>query len=64
MEQRAVTEIDVRSMLERAAHLEPSVVEGRFMVYTRHTRHPWIVIVEPDHDSTLLIVVTMYEVSE
>ncbi len=59
-----MTEIDVRAMLERAARFEPSVVEGRFMIYTRHRRRPWIVIVEPDLDSTLLVVVTMYEVSE
>ena len=29
MEQRGVTEVDVRAMLERATAFEPSVVEGR-----------------------------------
>ena len=28
MEQRSVTEVDVRAMLERATGFEPSVVEG------------------------------------
>ena len=32
MEQRGVTEVDVRAMLERATGFEPSVVEGRFMI--------------------------------
>ena len=32
MEQRGVTEVDVRAMLERATAFEPSVVEGRFMI--------------------------------
>ena len=64
MEQRGVTEIDVRAMLERAMGYEPSVVEGRFMIYAVHKNRPWIVIVEPDVDSKLLVVVTPYEVSK
>ena len=64
MEQRGVTEIDVRAMLERAARYEPSVVEGRFMIHAVHKNRPWIVIVEPDVDSKLLVVVTLYEVPE
>ena len=32
MEQRGVTEVDVRAMLERATEYELSVVEGRFMI--------------------------------
>lgn len=64
MEQRGVTEIDVRAMLERATLYDPSVVEGRFMIHAVHHRRPWIVIVEPDVDAKLLVVVTPYEVSE
>lgn len=64
MEQRGVTEVDVRAMLERATGFEPSVVEGRFMIHSRHVERPWIVIVEPDADVNLLVVVTVYEVSE
>lgn len=64
MDQRGVTEVDVRAMLERATGLEPSVVEGRFMIHSRHVERPWIVIVEPDADVNLLVVVTVYEVSE
>ena len=64
MEQRGVTEVDVRAMLERATAFEPSVVEGRFMIHVAKSNRPWIVIVEPDADASLLVVVTAYEVSE
>ena len=39
------------------------VVEGRFMIHVVHRQRPWIVIVEPDIDAKLLVVVTPYEVS-
>jgi hypothetical protein len=64
MEQRGVTEVDVRAMLERATRYEPSVVEGRFMIHAVHQQRPWIVIVEPDVDAKVLVVVTPYEVSQ
>jgi len=64
MEQRGVTEIDVRAMLERATGFEPSVVESRFMIHVARNKRPWIVIVEPDVEASLLVVVTAYEVSE
>ena len=64
MEQRGVMEVDVRAMLERATAFEPSVVEGRFMIHVASNNRPWIVILEPDPDASLLVVVTAYEVSE
>ena len=64
MEQRGVSEVDVRAMLERPTRHEPSVVEGRFTIHVVHQRHPWIVIVEPDREANLLIVVTAYEVPQ
>ena len=59
-----MTEVDVRAMLEKTTGFEPNVVEGRFMTQVRHRQHSWIVIVEPDADAKLLVVVTVYEVSE
>ena len=64
MEQRGVTEVEVRAMLEIAAGFEASVVEGRFMFHTRRGQGPWVVIVEPDAEAKLLVVVTVYEVSQ
>ena len=34
------------------------------MIHSRHAERPWIVIVEPDIEVSLLVVVTVYEVSE
>jgi hypothetical protein len=51
-------------MLERATGFEASVVEGRFMILTQRGQGPWVVIVEPDAESGLLVVVTVYEVSQ
>ena len=64
MEQRGVTEVEVRAMLEGATGFEPSVVEGRFMIHARRAQCPWVVIVEPDAGVNLLVVVTVYAVSE
>jgi hypothetical protein len=63
MEQRGVTEVEVRAMLQRATGFEASVVEGRFMIQTRRGQNLWIVIVEPDAEARLLVVVKVYEVS-
>jgi hypothetical protein len=63
MEQRGVTEVEVRAMLERATGFEASV-EGRFMIHTQRVQGPWVVIVEPDAEASLLVVVTVYEVSQ
>ncbi len=64
MEQREVTEVEVRAMLERARSFEPNAAAGRFMIHVQHQQQPWIVIVEPDIDANLLVVVTVYEVSQ
>ena len=34
------------------------------LIHAVHMHRPWIVIVEPDVDAKLLVVVTPYEVSE
>ena len=49
---------------EKATGIEPNVVEGRFMIHVRHLQSAWIVIVEPDTEARLLVVVTVYGVSE
>jgi hypothetical protein len=45
MEQRGVTEVEVRAMVERATGFEPSVVDGRFMV---HAPHEHLTLQTPD----------------
>ena len=63
MVDRNFTEVDLRRMLERATRLRLDVVDGRWVVETRHARHPWEVIVEPDEEIRLLLVITAYPVS-
>lgn len=62
MEERDFTELDVREMLDAAADFEPDVVEGRFLVECPHRGRRWHIIVEPDPDEILLVVVTAYPV--
>ena len=60
MVDREFTEIDLRRMLEHAHRLREDVEEGRWIVETRHLRQVWEVIVEPDFDAHLLLVITAY----
>jgi hypothetical protein len=55
MEQRGVTEVEVRAMLENATGFEPNVVEGRFMIHVCLLQHPWTVAVESAADAKLLL---------
>lgn len=51
-------------MMERAASYREDMVEGRWVVKTRHRRRPWEVVVEPDRQAEVLVVVTAYPVTE
>ena len=62
MEDRSFSEVDLREMLERARDWCEDVVEGRWVIDTRHRRRRWEVIVEPDDGLKLLVVVTAYPV--
>lgn len=64
MADRDFTEVDLRLMLENASGWEAGVVEGRWTIKTKHQRHPWKIVVEPDRDRQLLVVVTAYPVTE
>ncbi len=64
MADRRFTEVDLRHMLSRAHSYRRDVVEGRWVVHSRHRRKRWEVIVEPDFEAELLVVVTAYPVWE
>jgi hypothetical protein len=64
MEDRRFNEVDLRAMLERASSYGPDVVEERWGIETRHAGRVWEVIVEPDADLRLLVVVTAFAVWE
>jgi uncharacterized protein DUF4258 len=61
---RDFTEVDLRHMMEHASGLRSDVVEGRWVVVCRHEKKPWEVIVEPDVEGQLLVVVTAYPFDE
>jgi hypothetical protein len=62
MEDREFNEVGLREMLEHASGFVPDHVEGRFVIHTAHRGTPWHVIVEPDVEDQLLVVVTAYRV--
>lgn len=64
MDDRRFTELDLRRMLERATGYRADVVDGRWVIETRHRGRGWEVIMEPDRDRRLLVVVTAYAVWE
>ena len=61
---RSFTEVDLRAMLERASDYHPDDIEGRWVIVSRHRQRTWEVIVEPDGDAELMIVVTAYSLQE
>lgn len=61
---RGFSEIDLRSMMEAAMRLREDEEPGRWIVETSHASRPWEVIVEPDAEDRLLVVITAYPVKE
>lgn len=59
---RRFTEIDLRDMMQRARGYRADIADGRWVIETRHRKREWEVIVEPDFDAGLLVVITAYEV--
>ena len=60
MDDRRFTEIDLRRMLERASGYRDDVMGGRWVIETKHRGKAWEVILEPDFEGQLLVVVTAY----
>jgi len=49
---------------EKGRLIARKIVEGRWVIETRHARRPWEVIVEPDPERESLVVVTAHAVWE
>jgi len=64
MDDRRFTEIVLRRMLQRARGHREDVLDGRWVIETRHRGKVWEIIVEPDQERQLLVVVTAYPVWE
>jgi hypothetical protein len=60
MVDRRFTEVDLRGMMSSAVDFREDDEPGRWVVETTHESRRWEVIVEPDHDVQLLVVITAY----
>ena len=64
MADRRFSEVDLRIMMNAALRLREDDEPGRWLVETSHERMPWAVIVEPDPEDELLVVITAYPLEE
>jgi hypothetical protein len=62
MVDRRFNEVELRQMLEKATGYREDIVDGRWVIETKHSRRAWEVIVEPDADFHVLVVITAYPV--
>jgi len=60
MEERDFSEVELRTMLAETTELMPGRQPGRFLAKTRHRGRPWSVVLEPDRDDRVLLVVTAF----
>jgi hypothetical protein len=53
--------IDLRTMLDQPpGSIGPDPEPGRHRVFTGHGRHSWIVIVEPDIETEVLVIISVF----
>jgi hypothetical protein len=57
---RGFTEVELRSMLESPVQVRKGAVAGRWIVEARLKKRSWEVVVEPDEEAELLVVITAY----
>ncbi len=62
MEERNFTEVELRMMFDSVTELIPARRPGRWLIRTRHAGSPWCVVVEPDSDEEILMIVTAYSI--
>ena len=59
---RDFTEVELRELLQRATDLQSARQEGRWYVLAQEPRGQWKIVLEPETESKLLVVVTAYMV--
>jgi hypothetical protein len=64
MVDRSFTEVDLRRMLKVATILRRDIVPGRWVAATRHRRQSREIIIEPELNARLLVVITAYRVQK
>jgi hypothetical protein len=63
MAERDFNEVDLRQMLQNAFEYLPDVEVGRWMIRSKHRRRLWKIIVEPDFEREVLVIVTAFPAS-
>ena len=64
MVQRGFNEIDLRTMLHNSLEFIKDREPGRYIILSKMGIMKWEIIVEPDYDQKLLVVVTAYPLKE
>jgi hypothetical protein len=57
---RQFTEVDLRRMLEQTSRFDPDAIEGRWVITTFHAQRRWEVIVEPEPERLILVIITAF----
>lgn len=57
---RRFTEVDLRLMLDDAADCRRDVERGRWVIEARLRSRRWEIVVEPDLDLGILVIMTAY----
>ncbi|MBC8554485.1 MAG: DUF4258 domain-containing protein [Candidatus Brocadiales bacterium] len=62
MIQRSFTEIELREMFDRATSLQPGKEIGRYVAVSTLGTDNWEIILEPDFEEKLIVVITAYPI--
>jgi len=62
MEQRGLSEIDLRTMLHSASAYTMTMQRDRWLAHCNFQGTKWLVVLEPIHDLELITVVTVFPV--
>jgi hypothetical protein len=62
MEERGLTEVELRALLHSATGVRRDHVEGRWIAEGRRRADTWGVILEPDEQLGVVVVVTAYRI--
>jgi hypothetical protein len=60
MEQRGISELELRAALERGRDVLPARREGRWLVRTHFRKRVWVVVLEPDEVDRVTHVITVF----
>jgi hypothetical protein len=60
MEERDFSEVELRGMISDVDDLTPGRRPGRYLGRTKLRGQPWVVVLEPDPEDQVVVVVTAY----